>query len=228
MSTLKDNLNQVKQTIQQTAIDCGRDPNSIQLLAVSKTQAADALRAAYQLGQTAFGENYLQEAREKQQALSDLPIEWHFIGPIQSNKTRVIAEHFHWAHSVDRLKVAQRLNDARPATLPPLNICLQVNLDGEASKSGLELEALPELVEKIQTMPRIKLRGLMSIPAPRKHYEEQYQVFMRLNQALNTLKTKQADLDSLSMGMSADLPAAIAAGATIVRIGTAIFGKRKV
>jgi PLP dependent protein len=221
---LEQHLSAVRQQIETAAVACGRQAATVQLLAVSKTQPASLLRAAFALGQTAFGENYLQEAREKQNQLSDLAIEWHFIGPIQSNKTREIAEHFSWVHSVDRLKIAHRLSEQRPAHLPPLHICLQVNIDDEATKSGVSLSELPTLVAGVSVLPRIKLRGLMAIPAPHESYADQLVAFQ-------TLATAMADfpmMDTLSMGMSADMEAAIAAGATIVRVGTGIFGKRHV
>lgn len=202
------------------------------LLAVSKTKPASDLREAANAGQLAFGENYLQEALEKIEALSDIPdIEWHFIGPIQSNKTRSIAEHFHWTHSVDRLKIAQRLNDQRPNNLPPLNICLQVNVDNEESKSGCRLDELPELAAAIHQLPRLKLRGLMAIPDPGQPEEDLRASFQALANALDKLKQQNdlpdtLSLDTLSMGMSGDLELAIAEGATMVRIGTALFGVR--
>lgn len=222
MKSLENRLLKVRQDIQQGATACGRSSESITLLAVSKTQSPDQLEAAYNLGQRAFGENYLQEAREKQQALANLDIEWHFIGPIQSNKTREIAEHFDWVHSVDRIKIATRLSEQRPENLPPLNICLQINIDNESTKSGIELEKLPELVEQIHSLPGIRLRGLMAIPRANNSEEQQLDSFQRLANAKNAYPF----MDTLSMGMSSDLPLAIAAGATIVRIGTAIFGKR--
>jgi pyridoxal phosphate enzyme (YggS family) len=193
------------------------------LLAVSKTKPAQALREAYAAGLRDFGENYLQEALGKQLELADLPLIWHFIGPIQSNKTRAIAEHFDWVHSVDRLKIAQRLSEQRPAELPPLNICIQVNVSGEASKSGCTPADLPALAEAISTLPRLKLRGLMAIPEPTEDRAEQDAAFaavQRLQASLNL------PLDTLSMGMSHDLESAIAQGATWVRIGTALFGAR--
>lgn len=194
------------------------------LLAVSKTQPAEAIREAFDAGLRDFGENYLQEALEKQADLADLPLRWHFIGPIQSNKTKAIAEHFDWVHSVDRLKIAQRLSEQRPDALGPLNICIQVNVSGEASKSGCSPEAVAALAETIATLPRLRLRGLMTIPAPTENPVEQRQAFARLRRLKETLG---ADLDTLSMGMSQDLEAAIAEGATWVRIGTALFGARE-
>lgn len=199
---------------------------SVTLLAVSKAQSAEKLREAYQTGQTKFGENYLQEALNKQAELADLNIEWHFIGPIQSNKTQPIAQHFSWVHGVDRLKIAQRLNDARPADLPPLQICLQVNISGETSKSGVAPDALAELVKAVSILPRLKLRGLMSIPEPRDDEALQRQQFKQMRLLFNRLVNEGYALDTLSMGMSGDYKIAIEEGATMVRIGSAIFGAR--
>ena len=223
MSTIADNILQVSSRIQAATKAAGRDEHSVQLLAVSKTKPAQALREAYAAGLRDFGENYLQEALGKQLELADLPLILHFIGPIQSNKTRAIAEHFDWVHSVDRLKIAQRLSEQRPAELPPLNICIQVNVSGEASKSGCTPADLPALAEAISTLPRLKLRGLMAIPEPTEDRAEQDAAFaavQRLQASLNL------PLDTLSMGMSHDLESAIAQGATWVRIGTALFGAR--
>jgi pyridoxal phosphate enzyme (YggS family) len=200
-----------------------RDPATVGLLAVSKTQPAAAIREAAAGGIRDFGENYLQEALDKQAELSDLSLAWHFIGPIQSNKTKSIAEHFDWVHSVDRLKIAQRLSDQRPAELPPLNICLQVNVSGEASKSGCAPEELLQLAQAVAAMPQLRLRGLMCIPAPSEDPAEQRAAFARLRALRDELPLT---LDTLSMGMSQDLEAAIAEGATWVRIGTALFGAR--
>ena len=200
-----------------------RDVTSIHLLAVSKTKPAGALREAYAAGIRDFGENYLQEARAKQVELADLPLCWHFIGPIQSNKTRDIAEHFAWVHSVDRLKIAQRLSEQRPADLPPLNICIQVNVSGEASKSGCTPADLPALAAAISALPRLKLRGLMAIPEPTEDRAEQDAAFAQVRTLQESLNM---GLDTLSMGMSHDLESAIAQGATWVRIGTALFGAR--
>jgi len=223
MSTIADNILQVSSRIQAATAAAGRSENSVQLLAVSKTKPAQDLREAHAAGLRDFGENYLQEALGKQLELADLPLIWHFIGPIQSNKTRAIAEHFDWVHSVDRLKIAQRLSEQRPAELPPLNICIQVNVSGEASKSGCTPADLPALAEAISTLPRLKLRGLMAIPEPTEDRAEQDAAFaavQRLQASLNL------PLDTLSMGMSHDLESAIAQGATWVRIGTALFGAR--
>ena len=195
-------------------------------MAVSKTKTAADIRAAFAAEQRHFGENYLQEALEKQQQLVGLNIVWHFIGPIQSNKTGALAEHFQWVHSVDRLKIARRLSEQRLKHLPALNICLQVNLDNEASKSGVTLAELPALADAVAKLPHLKLRGLMAIPAPRSDVNEQQQSLERLQQALKQLNQQGYTLDTLSMGMSGDLEAAIAAGSTMVRIGTDIFGAR--
>jgi pyridoxal phosphate enzyme (YggS family) len=219
---LKDRLKHTRQVIKDISSTYNRQQSEIQLLAVSKTRAADELRTAFNLGQTAFGENYCQEALDKQQQLLDLDIEWHFIGPIQSNKTRDISTHFNWVHSVDRLKIAKRLSDQRPPELPPLNICLQVNIDREASKSGIAPEDIISLANEIMQLPKINLRGLMVIPAPRDSFEEQFETFKRVRDIMQTIPT----MDTLSMGMSGDMEAAIAAGSTIVRVGTAIFGER--
>ncbi len=223
MSTIATNIAKVGARIREAAQASAREAESVGLLAVSKTQPAEAIREAFGAGVKDFGENYLQEALDKQTALADLPLHWHFIGPIQSNKTKAIAEHFDWVHSVDRLKIAQRLSEQRPEALGPLNICLQVNVSGEASKSGCAPEAVAGLAEAIAQLPRLHLRGLMTIPAPTEDPVEQRQAFARLRQLKEALGL---DLDTLSMGMSQDLEAAIAEGATWVRIGTALFGAR--
>ncbi len=223
MSTIADNIANVREQIREAAQAAERSPQSVHLLAVSKTKPASAIRAAHACGQRDFGENYLQEALDKQAELADLDLCWHFIGPIQSNKTRSIAEHFAWVHSVDRLKIAQRLSDQRPAHLPPLNICLQVNVSGEASKSGCEPAELAELAHAVSQLPNLKLRGLMAIPEPSEDLALLHQRFA----AVRTLAAQlNLGLDTLSMGMSQDLPVAIAEGATWVRIGTALFGAR--
>ena len=201
---------------------------SVTLLAVSKTCSATDVRAAHAAGQTRFGENYVQEALAKLDALADLraQLEWHLIGPLQSNKTRVVAESFDWVHSVDRLKIAERLAEQRPAHLPPLNICLQVNISGEASKSGLQADEVPALAAAVARLPRLHLRGLMAVPEPAANFEAQRMPHRALAGLLATLKSKGLHLDTLSMGMSADLEAAIFEGATLVRVGSAIFGNR--
>lgn len=197
------------------------------LLAVSKTQPAAAIRALFTLGQRAFGESYWQEAQGKLAQLADLPIDWHFIGPLQANKTRPVAEHFAWAHGVEREKIARRLSEQRPPQLPPLNICLQVNLDGEASKAGVAPEDVLPLALAVKDLPNLKLRGLMCIPAPRADVAEQRAAFRRMAELLEQLRAAGIEgLDTLSMGMSDDLEAAIAEGSTLVRVGTAIFGER--
>ena len=223
MSTIAGNIAQVEARIRAAAEAVQRDVTSIHLLAVSKTKPAAALREAYAAGVRDFGENYLQEARAKQVELADLPLSWHFIGPIQSNKTRDIAEHFSWVHSVDRLKIAQRLSEQRPADLEPLNICIQVNVSGEASKSGCTPQDLPALAAAINGLPRLKLRGLMAIPEPTEDRAEQDAAFATVRDLQQSLNL---GLDTLSMGMSHDLESAIAQGATWVRIGTALFGAR--
>ena len=223
MSTIAGNIAQVEARIRAAALAVQRDVTSIHLLAVSKTKPAAALREAYAAGVRDFGENYLQEARAKQVELADLPLCWHFIGPIQSNKTRDIAEHFAWVHSVDRLKIAQRLSEQRPDGLPPLNICIQVNVSGEASKSGCAPADLPALAHAISALPRLTLRGLMAIPEPTDERAEQDAAFAKVRELQEGLNM---GLDTLSMGMSHDLESAIAQGATWVRIGTALFGAR--
>ncbi len=233
MNHLRDKLSKVHDRVQHAADKAHRDSDDIRVIAVSKTRPASMLRTAFEFGQDRFGENYLQEALQKQQQLSDLAIEWHFIGPIQSNKTRDIATNFDWVHSVDRLKVAQRLNDQRPRQLAPLNVCIQVNIDEESSKSGVVEKDLLSLALAIQNLPHIRLRGLMAIPVAHDTYAEQFAVFKRVQQAFQQLKidllaqgATSEHLDTLSMGMSGDMEAAIAAGATFVRIGTDIFGER--
>ena len=223
MSTIADNIGVVSQRIRAAAEAVQRDPDSVHLLAVSKTKPAQAVREAYAAGLRDFGENYLQEALSKQVELTDLPLSWHFIGPIQSNKTRAIAEHFAWVHSVDRLKIAQRLSEQRPAELPPLNICIQVNVSGEASKSGCTPADLPALANAISALPRLTLRGLMAIPEPTDDRAAQDAAFAKVRDLQASLNLP---LDTLSMGMSHDLESAIAQGATWVRIGTALFGAR--
>ena len=223
MSTIAENIAKVGVRIREAAQASQRDCGSIGLLAVSKTKPAAAVREAFAAGAQDFGENYLQEALEKQSELSDLPLIWHFIGPIQSNKTKAIAEHFAWVHSVDRLKIAQRLSEQRPAHLPALNICLQVNVSGEASKSGCAPDELAALAHAVTQLPNLRLRGLMTIPEPTDDPIEQRSAFARLKALQQDLNL---GLDTLSMGMSHDLEAAIAEGATWVRIGTALFGAR--
>jgi PLP dependent protein len=225
--TIAEALAKVTARIHQAAHAAGRDDQSVRLIAVSKTQPAAAIAQAYACGQRDFGENYLQEALEKQAELNALAdAQWHFIGPIQSNKTRAIAENFAWIHSIDREKVAQRLNDQRPPNLPPAQICLQVNIDDESTKAGISLTELPALAQAVSQMPRLQLRGLMAIPAASNTPAQQHQAFAKLAAALNDLNDQGFALDTLSMGMSGDLEAAIAEGSTMVRVGTDIFGAR--
>ena len=227
MSTIADNISQVAARIRSAEQAAQRAANSVQLLAVSKTKPAAAVREAYAAGVRDFGENYLQEALGKQRELTDLPLCWHFIGPIQSNKTRDIAQNFAWVHSVDRLKIAQRLSEQRPAELPALNICIQVNVSGEASKSGCTPADLLALAAAIKALPRLTLRGLMAIPEPTDHRAEQDAAFAAVRELNTSLQDSlNLPLDTLSMGMSHDLESAIAQGATWVRIGTALFGAR--
>jgi pyridoxal phosphate enzyme (YggS family) len=224
MPTLLQRLNAIHAQIQRAEQTYQRRRGSVQLLAVSKTKPTQAIAESYYAGQRHFGENYVQEALEKQQALAAFDITWHFIGPIQSNKTKLLARHFHWVHSVDSLKVAQRLNEQRPSYLPPLNICLQINISEETTKSGILLKDLATLIEQVFVLPQLKLRGVMAIPAPTNTIEQQRLPYRTLFNALQQLNKPQ--LDTFSFGMSDDLEAAIAEGATIVRIGTALFGAR--
>ena len=221
------NLASVRARIAAAAACAGRDPAGICLVAVSKTQSAAAVRAAADAGQADFGENYLQEALPKLDVLGDRDLCWHFIGALQSNKTRAVAERFQWVHTVDRESIARRLSDQRPAALPPLQVCLQVNISGESSKGGAAPERVAELARAVASLPRLRLRGLMAIPAPAKDPEAQRAPLRRLRQLLETLNTKDLGLDTLSMGMTDDMEAAIAEGSTLVRIGTAIFGSRR-
>lgn len=237
MSPITTNANIVEQTvahrlaavrarISSAEQRCGRPTAVVTLVAVSKTQPAAAVLAAYRAGQRDFGESYLQEALNKQAALSDYEITWHFIGALQSNKTRQVAQHFSWVHSVDRLKTAARLNEQRPAHLPPLNICLQVNIGAEPQKAGVEPTHVPELAAQLQSLSRLRLRGLMALPPPSEDFDQQQDYFRQLRLAFEHLREHGYPVDTLSMGMSTDLEAAIAEGATLVRIGTALFGER--
>ena len=223
---LRDNITKLLQRVRLSAEKSQRSECDILVLAVSKTRSAEDIRMAHHCGLSQFGESYLREALEKMAALEDLDLSWHFIGPVQSNKTRALAEHFDWVHSVDRSKIATRLNAQRPPGMAPLQICLQVNISGEASKSGATVEQLPQLVREILTMSRLQLRGLMTIPAATTDLQQQQQAFARLRSTLQQLKSIAPTLDTLSMGMSGDMEAAIAEGSTIVRPGTAIFGAR--
>ena len=226
MTSISERLQAIRTGIRQAESAAGRAPDSVQLLAVSKTKPATDIREAYAAGQRLFGENYVQEALGKMEELTDLALEWHFIGPIQSNKTRPIAEHFDWVHGIDRLKIAQRLDDARPDHLPPLNVCIEVNVSGEDSKEGVAPEEVASLAAAIVQLPRLRLRGLMTIPAPTHDPSLQQLPFRRMRELQGSLLAHGYPLDTLSMGMSEDYPAAIAEGATIVRVGTAIFGAR--
>ncbi len=232
MSSIADNIGSVTRRIQKATLQAGREPGAVRLLAVSKTRPPEDLREAYDAGQLSFGENYLQEALDKMEALADLDgIEWHFIGPIQSNKTRQIASAFTWVHSVDRLKIARRLSEQRDSQLPPLNICLQVNINEEESKSGCTIGELSDLVAEIGELPNLKLRGLMAIPNPDQPEADLRSSFRKLANTLKQLRSDHPEagpLDTLSMGMSGDLEVAIAEGATWVRVGTALFGERPV
>lgn len=222
---IANNLHLLNTRLRAAERDARRAPGSVLLLAVSKTKPAEVIAQAYRAGQRHFGENYLQEALAKQQHLGAFDITWHFIGPIQSNKTRLIAQHFAWVHSVDNLKTARRLSEQRPEQLPPLNICLQVNISEEGSKSGIALAELPALVEEVKVLPRLRLRGVMAIPAPIEGFERQREPYRALYQAVNALQER--GLDTFSFGMTGDLEAAVAEGSTLVRIGTALFGERQ-
>lgn len=228
MATIAANIQQVQERIARACAEAQRDVQSVTLLAVSKTFPSDTVREAAACGLRRFGENYVQEAVEKIQSLEDLreQLEWHLIGPLQSNKTRVVAEHFDWVHSVDRLKIAERLSAQRPAHLPPLQLCLQVNISGEESKSGLAPAQVREVAHQVAALPHVKLRGLMAIPEPAADPDAQRRPHRALRELMDTLNRDGLALDTLSMGMTADLEAAILEGATIVRVGTAIFGKR--
>jgi hypothetical protein len=226
MTTITAKLQTVRDRIAAACHAAGRDPQTVRLLAVSKTFGPEAVAQAHVAGQTAFGENYIQEAVQKMAALQHLPLEWHCIGPIQSNKSRLVTEHFAWVHTVDRLKIAQRLSEQRPAELPPLQVCIQVNVDGGASKSGVAPAEALALAQAVAALPRLQLRGLMCIPEPAPDFESARAVFARAKDLFDELNRAGLQLDTLSMGMTADLEAAIHAGSTLVRVGTAIFGSR--
>ncbi len=230
MSSIQQNLKEIIAQIESAQQKCGRSPDAVQLLAVSKTKPFEAILEAANAGQRSFGENYVQEGVDKvlyfREHHPELDIEWHFIGPLQSNKTKQIAEHFDWMHTIDRAKIAQRLNDQRPENLPPLQVLIQVNTSGEASKSGVSENEVFELAELISGLPNLMLRGLMSIPENVSDYESQLAAFKKLADLKTKLAEKFPNIDTLSMGMSGDMEAAIEAGSTIVRIGTAVFGQR--
>ncbi|NYU08714.1 YggS family pyridoxal phosphate-dependent enzyme [Leclercia sp. M50] len=229
MNDIAHNLAQVRDKISAAATGCGRASEEVTLLAVSKTKPASAIAEAIDAGQRMFGENYVQEGVEKirhfrEKGTADL--QWHFIGPLQSNKSRLVAEHFDWCHTVDRLRIATRLSEQRPAEMPPLNVLIQINISDENSKSGIALDALDLLAEQVAALPGLRLRGLMAIPAPETDYDRQFAVARQMAVAFEALKTRYPTVDTLSLGMTDDMAAAIAAGSTMVRIGTAIFGAR--
>lgn len=226
MTNLRESLTQVRERIERACSAAGRPSASVRLLAVSKTFGADQVRAAAALGQRAFGENYLQEAVTKQAALADLGLEWHFIGPIQSNKTRDLAQHFDWVHSIDRLRIAQRLSDARDRDRSRLQVCVQVNISGETSKSGCDPGEAPALCAAVAALPGLRLRGLMAIPAPVEATGDAREPYRRLRELFERIRAAGTPLDTISAGMTDDLEAAIAEGSTLVRVGTAIFGRR--
>jgi pyridoxal phosphate enzyme (YggS family) len=226
MTTIADNLHRVRERIAAACAGAQRPVQEVTLLAVSKKFGPEAVREAFAAGQAAFGENYVQEGVEKMALLRDLPLEWHCIGPIQSNKTRLVAAHFHWAHTVDRLKTAQRLSQQRPDGMPPLQVCIQVNIDGGASKSGVAPHEAPALARAVAELPRLALRGIMTLPEPARDFAAQKAVHLKAKALFDELRDAGLALDTLSMGMTGDLEAAIAAGSTMVRVGTAIFGGR--
>jgi pyridoxal phosphate enzyme (YggS family) len=226
MTTIADNLHRVRARISEATLACARPLEAVTLLAVSKTFDASAVRAAHAAGQSAFGENYIQEAVDKMAALADLPLQWHCIGPVQSNKTRLVAAHFNWVQSIDRLKTAQRLNEQRPADQPPLQVCIQVNIDGGLNKAGVPAGAVLELARQLQALPRLRLRGLMSIPEPESDFAAACTVHAQARRLFDSLNAQGLEMDTLSMGMTGDLEAAVQSGSTMVRVGTAIFGLR--
>jgi pyridoxal phosphate enzyme (YggS family) len=225
---ITENLNKIRNKIRSAENKFQREQSSVSLLAVSKTRSVDEIMTAYNAGQLHFGENYCQEAVEKIEAIGQNEITWHFIGPIQSNKTSLIAQYFDWVHTIDRIKIARRLNESRPKDTAALNICIQVNISGEESKSGIDLESANDFVSELSQFKRLKVRGLMALPAPSNNVDEQKAAFSKLHEKFNTLKQSQPEFDTLSIGTTQDMQAAIAEGATIVRIGTAIFGPRNV
>jgi len=229
MSDIARNLAQIKAKISAAALRCGRSSQEVTLLAVSKTKPVSDIEEAIAAGQRAFGENYVQEGVEKIRHFADAGVsglQWHFIGPLQSNKSRLVAEHFDWCHTIDRLRIATRLSDQRPKEMPPLNVLIQINISDENSKSGITLSELDELASQVAELPGLTLRGLMAIPAPESSYERQFAVAQQMAVAFSALKNRYPAVDTLSLGMSDDMDAAIAAGSTMVRIGTAIFGAR--
>jgi hypothetical protein len=226
MTMIDDKLQNVRARIAQACHQAGRAPESVTLLAVSKTFGAEDVAQAHAAGQTAFGENYIQEGVDKIRLLAHLPLQWHCIGPIQSNKTRLVAEHFDWVHTIDRLKIAQRLSEQRPPNLPPLQVCIQVNVDGGTSKSGVAPADALELARSVAALPNVRLRGVMSIPEPAIDFIAACAVFAGVRAVFDALNAEGLGLDTLSMGMSADMEAAIHEGSTLVRVGTAIFGGR--
>ena len=228
MTSIQHNLQQIRQRIHAAAESCGRDPQQITLLAVSKTKPVSDIREAWLAGQRCFGENYVQEGVDKVAQTADLAgLEWHFIGPLQSNKSRLVAENFDWCHTLDRQKLAQRLNDQRPPHRGPLNVLIQVNISDESSKSGINVSDIPDLARQIAELPHLKLRGLMAIPAPSEDYQSQLAVCRQMADAFHALQAEFSGIDTLSLGMSDDMDAAIEAGSTMVRIGSAIFGARQ-
>ncbi len=227
MTTIQTRIDALRERIRAACAAYGRRPDDVTLLAVSKTFGPDAVQAAHAAGQIAFGENYIQEAVEKITALKHLPLQWHCIGPIQSNKTRLVAEHFDWVHTVERLKIAQRLSEQRPPALPPLQVCIQVNVDGGPTKSGVAPYDALTLAREVLQLPRLQLRGLMCIPEPAANFVAACAIFERARGLFDALNAEGLGLDTLSMGMSADLEAAIASGSTMVRVGSAIFGGRQ-
>ncbi|MWN05563.1 YggS family pyridoxal phosphate-dependent enzyme [Gilliamella sp. Pas-s95] len=231
MNTVRDNLLAIKSKIQKITEKCERDPNTIELIAVSKTKPVDLIKQAIDAGQLSFGENYVQEGVEKiqhfKQTLPNTPLTWHFIGPLQSNKSKLVAEHFDWMHTIDRFKIAQRLNDQRPTSMAKLNVLIQVNISHEASKSGILPDQVADLTKQILALPNLKLRGLMAIPEIENDFDKQLHVFTKMQELLNSLQSDYPFMDTLSMGMSNDMKAAIVAGSTMVRIGTTIFGARQ-
>lgn len=227
MTNLRESLTQVRERIERACSAAGRPSGSVRLLAVSKTVDADRVRDAAALGQRAFGENYLQEARAKQRLLADLDLEWHFIGPVQSNKTRDLAQHFDWVHGIDRLRIAQRLSEARERDRAPLQVCVQVNISGEASKSGCDPQEAPALCAAVASLPGLRLRGLMAIPAPAGPADDARAPYRRLRDLYERIRAAGTPLDTISAGMTDDLEAAIAEGSTLVRVGTALFGRRQ-